>query len=165
VHAAGVKTVGGPVEPLELPEPPAPGLDEVLIEVEAAGVGNWDRFIRQGDWDVGISPPMALGVEAAGGVIAAGRAARMRPGSEVLAYWRAPSAPGSLGGAAARGRRIGSLEACRHVVGGGGCFPVPALTAAQALAAVSLSAGEHVLVAGGVTGELLFGLLSPEELE
>jgi len=86
VRAAGVKTVGGPVGPLELPEPPTPGLDEILIEVEAAGVGNWDRFVQQGDWDVGISAPMALGVEAAGRVIAAGRAARMRPGSEVLVY-------------------------------------------------------------------------------
>jgi NADPH:quinone reductase-like Zn-dependent oxidoreductase len=40
--------------------------------VRAAGVANWDDIVRQGGWDVGLSPPMALGVEAAGVVTAAG---------------------------------------------------------------------------------------------
>jgi hypothetical protein len=26
--------------------------DEVLLEVRAAGVGNWDEFVRTGGWDV-----------------------------------------------------------------------------------------------------------------
>ena len=35
------------------------------IAVRAAGVGDLDEIVRQGGWDVGIAPPMALGVEAA----------------------------------------------------------------------------------------------------
>jgi hypothetical protein len=48
--------------------------DEVLLEVRAAGVGNWDEFVRTGGWDVGAKPPMELGVEAAGVVLAVGQA-------------------------------------------------------------------------------------------
>jgi NADPH:quinone reductase-like Zn-dependent oxidoreductase len=54
------------------PRPLADG--EVLLEVMAAGVGNWDEFVRVGGWDVGAAPPMALGVEAAGTVAAVGDA-------------------------------------------------------------------------------------------
>jgi NADPH:quinone reductase-like Zn-dependent oxidoreductase len=46
--------------------------DEILIDVRAAGVGNWDEFVRTGGWDTGTRPPMALGVEAAGIVASAG---------------------------------------------------------------------------------------------
>jgi NADPH:quinone reductase-like Zn-dependent oxidoreductase len=42
--------------------------------VREAGVGNWDEFVRTGGWDVGAKPPMVLGVEAAGTVLAAGQA-------------------------------------------------------------------------------------------
>lgn len=35
-------------------------------------MGNWDEFVPTGDWDLGIRPPMALGVEAAGLVDAVG---------------------------------------------------------------------------------------------
>jgi hypothetical protein len=35
--------------------------DDVLLAVRAAGVGNWDEFVRTGGWDVGAKPPMALG--------------------------------------------------------------------------------------------------------
>jgi hypothetical protein len=40
----------------------------------AAGMGNWDEFVRTGGWDAGARLPMALGVEAADTVMAAGRA-------------------------------------------------------------------------------------------
>jgi NADPH:quinone reductase-like Zn-dependent oxidoreductase len=46
----------------------------VPLEVRAAGVGNWDEFVCTGGWDVGAKPPMALGVEAAGTVLAVGHA-------------------------------------------------------------------------------------------
>jgi NADPH:quinone reductase-like Zn-dependent oxidoreductase len=41
-----------------------------MFEVRAAGVGNWDDIVRAGDWDVGRTPPMALGVNVAGVVAA-----------------------------------------------------------------------------------------------
>src|ERR1700752_2635367 len=63
---AGVRTLGGKVETLEVDEPRPLAADEVLIDIRSAGIGNWDNIIRTGGWDVGLSPPLALGVEAAG---------------------------------------------------------------------------------------------------
>jgi len=37
-------------------------------------MGNWDEFVRTGGWDGAARLPMALGVEAADRVMAAGRA-------------------------------------------------------------------------------------------
>src|SRR5262249_59770751 len=48
------------------------GLEGVLFGVRAGGAGSGDEFARTGGWDLGIWPPMALGVEAAGLVAAAG---------------------------------------------------------------------------------------------
>ena len=73
MQAAGIRRVGARVEMIEVAGPRPLAGDEVLVEVRGAGVGNWDEFVRTGGWDVGASPPMALGVEAAGTVIAAGR--------------------------------------------------------------------------------------------
>src|ERR671935_1996518 len=72
LRAAGIEAFGDDVALLELPEPPALETGEVLIEVKAAGVGNWDEIVRTGGWDVGRVPPMALGVEAAGEVVGLG---------------------------------------------------------------------------------------------
>ena len=47
-------------------------LGQVLIEVKAAGVANWDEFVRTAGGDVGRVPPLALGVEAAGEVVGVG---------------------------------------------------------------------------------------------
>jgi NADPH:quinone reductase-like Zn-dependent oxidoreductase len=40
--------------------------------VRAAGVVNWDEIVRTGAGDVGRRPPLVLGVEAAGVVVAVG---------------------------------------------------------------------------------------------
>src|SRR5271165_1365999 len=61
--------------------------DDVLIEVRACGVGNWDEFARTGDWDLGIRPPMALGVEAAGFVAVVGdQVGGVKAGDRVTAH-------------------------------------------------------------------------------
>jgi NADPH:quinone reductase-like Zn-dependent oxidoreductase len=65
-----IRHIGGEVEMIDVSGPRRLAEDEVLIEVRAAGVGNWDEFVRTGGWDVGRSPRMALGVEAAGVVAA-----------------------------------------------------------------------------------------------
>src|SRR3954464_8231267 len=72
LRAAGIEAFGGEVGLLELQEPPPLEAGEVLIQVRAAGVGNWEDIVRTGGWDVGRVPPMALGVEAAGEVVAVG---------------------------------------------------------------------------------------------
>jgi NADPH:quinone reductase-like Zn-dependent oxidoreductase len=74
MQVAGIRRIGDRVEMIEVGEPAPLAGDEVLLEVLAAGVGNWDEVVRTGGWDVGARPPMALGVEAAGRVLAAGRA-------------------------------------------------------------------------------------------
>jgi NADPH:quinone reductase-like Zn-dependent oxidoreductase len=162
MQVAGIRRVGARVEMIEVGEPRPLADDEVLVGVEAAGVANWDEFVRTGGWDVGASPPMALGVEAAGTVLAAGRAVSdWAPGDAVMTHpvplrdqgtW-APRliAPAGL---LARKPRGASWEAAA-------AFPVPALTAEQVLSdTLHVRAGEQLLVhgAGGVTGGLLVAL-------
>jgi NADPH:quinone reductase-like Zn-dependent oxidoreductase len=72
MRVAGITARGEPVEILEVDEPAPPGADEVLLDVAAAGAGNWDELVRVGSWRVGGPAPMALGTEAAGTVLAVG---------------------------------------------------------------------------------------------
>ena len=150
MQVAGIRRVGARVEMIEVGEPRPLAGDEVLLEVRAAGVGNWDEFVRTGGWDVGARPPMALGVEAAGTVLAAGQAVGdWAPGDAVMTHpvplrdqgtW-APRliAPAGL---LARKPPSASWEAAA-------AFPVPALTAEQVLGdALNIHAGEQLLVHG-----------------
>jgi NADPH:quinone reductase-like Zn-dependent oxidoreductase len=147
---------------IEVDEPRPLAGDEVLLEVKAAGVANWDEFVRTGGWDVGARPPMALGVEAAGTVLAAGQAVSdWAPGDAVMTHpvplpdqgtW-APRLIARAGLLARKPDQVTWQAAA--------AFPVPALTAGQVLGdALNLHAGERLLVhgAGGVTGGLLVAL-------
>src|SRR3954464_10772361 len=162
MRAAGITALGEPVEMLEVDEPAPPAADEVLIDVAAAGVGNWDELVRIGGWQIGGPAPMALGTGAAGTVAGVGSdVTDVREGDEVITHplplrrhgtWAekvlAPAAT-----VAARPPEA-SWEAC-------GAFPIPALTAAQALdEALGIERGGWVVVngAGGVTGGLLVQL-------
>jgi NADPH:quinone reductase-like Zn-dependent oxidoreductase len=158
MQAAGIDAFGAEVRMLELEAPGSPAPDEVVISVQAAGVGNWEEFVRVGEWDVGRRPPLALGVEAAGVVVAAGEdVSSLAPGDDVLTH------PLPLRGQGAWAELLVAPAAlvARKPAGVSwevaGAFPVPALTADQALhEAAPLPAGEWVLVhgAGGVTGGL-----------
>jgi NADPH:quinone reductase-like Zn-dependent oxidoreductase len=157
-----VRRFGDPVELLALPGPRGLRPDEVLIDVRASGVGNWDEFARTGDWDLGIRPPMALGVEAAGHVAAVGdRVAGIMPGDRVTTH----SVPLRGQGAWAEQH----IAAAGHVavlppavsLDAAAALAVPALTADQAIGdALGVRAGQTVLVngAGGVTGGMLVQL-------
>ncbi|HZD67516.1 MAG TPA: NADP-dependent oxidoreductase [Actinomycetes bacterium] len=162
MQVAGIRRAGARVETLEVAEPRPLAGDEVLLEVKAAGVANWDEYVRTGDWDVGARPPMALGVEAAGTVLATGQAVSdWAPGDAVMTHpvplrdqgsW-APRLIAPAMWLARKPDRV-SWEAAA-------AFPVPALTAAQVLGdALNIHAGEQLLVngAGGVTGGLLVAL-------
>jgi NADPH:quinone reductase-like Zn-dependent oxidoreductase len=157
VRAAGVNRFGAEIQLLDLPEPsPRPG--EVLLRVRACGTGNWDEFVRTGGWDTGARPPMALGVEAAGVVEAVGAGVReLRPGDSVTTH--------SLPAGSWAEKFIAAADHVAPVSSGvpmtvAAALPVPALTADQALDAVTVRAGESVLVhgAGGVTGGVLVAL-------
>ena len=162
MRAAGIRRIGDAVELLELPGPRALRPDEVLIDVRACGIGNWDEIARQGGWDLGTRPPMALGVEAAGLVAAVGAQVNgIGAGDRVTAH----SLPLREQGAWAE-RYIAAAGHVAVVPPGvpfdaAAALPVPALTADQVIAdALGVRAGEAVLVhgAGGVTGGLLVQL-------
>jgi NADPH:quinone reductase-like Zn-dependent oxidoreductase len=159
---AGIEQWDDAVRMLEVADPSAPGAGEVLIEVKAAGVGNWDDIARAGNWDLGRTAPLALGVEAAGVVAAVGTDVDgWSAGDEVLTHplplvdqgtW----APWLLARATAVARKPSGVSWAIA-----GAFPVPALTAAQALDEAGGSRpGVQVLVngAGGVTGGLAVSL-------
>jgi NADPH:quinone reductase-like Zn-dependent oxidoreductase len=162
LRAAGVEAYGEGVKLLELPDPPAPGPGEVAIEVRAAGVANWDEFVRTGGWDVGRSPPLALGVEAAGEVIGVGPGVEWPSTGAAVTTHPLPLvhqgcwaerlvAPAGL--VAEKPENASWAEAA--------AFPVPALTADQVVAeALGLQQGETILVngAGGVTGGMIVEL-------
>jgi NADPH:quinone reductase-like Zn-dependent oxidoreductase len=162
MRGAGILSFAGPVSAIELADPRPLADDEALIAVRAAGVANWDEIVRQGGWDVGIAPPMALGVEAAGVVSAVGGAVRgWAAGDEILTHplplrdggtW----APQLIVPAALLARKPASMSWAAAAA-----LPVPALTAEQALSeAVEIKSGETLLIhgGGGVTGRLLVAL-------
>ena len=162
MRAAGIRQIGGPVELLRLPPPRAVRADEVLIDVQACGAGNWDEFVRTGGWDIGAHPPMALGVEAAGMVVAVGNSVE---GVSVGDLVTTHSLPLREQGCWAEK----FIAAAGHValippsvpVDAAAALPVPALTADQALTdGIDLRPGQTVLVhgAGGVTGGMLIQL-------
>jgi NADPH:quinone reductase-like Zn-dependent oxidoreductase len=158
MRAAGVERIGSAIQPLELPEPRPPRAGEVLLEVRASGMGNWDEFVRTGGWDTGVRPPMALGVEAAGLVASVGADVRhLRPGDAVTTH--------SLPAGSWAEQFIAAAEHVAPVPAGtpmavAAALPVPALTADEALDALAVRPGETVLVhgAGGVTGGVLVRL-------
>jgi NADPH:quinone reductase-like Zn-dependent oxidoreductase len=162
MRAAGIDAFGETVRLMTLPDPRPLAPDEVLLRVVAAGVGNWDEFVRVGNWDIGRTPPMALGVEAAGVVTTVGeRVSRWAPGDEVMTHavpvreqgaWSEQMiADGDL--LAPKPDSVSWEEA--------GASPVPALTAAQALREVITPNADGLLLvngAGGVTGRLIVAL-------
>jgi len=159
VLVAGISAYGEPVRLLEVADLRALRGDELLIEVRAAGVGNWDEFVRTGGWDVAAKPPMALGVAAAGVVTAVGDGVSgWATGDEVLTHplplrEQGTWAPYLIAPAALVARKPTSVgwEAA-------GAFPVPALTAEQVIVdTLAIADGERLLVNGaaGVTGRLL----------
>ena len=169
MQAAGISEFGGAVGRIELPDPRPLASDEVLIDVRAAGVGNWEELVRTGEWGVGRAPPMALGVEAAGVITAIGDSVKdWAPGDEVLSHplplrdqgtW----APLLIASASLLARKPGGLSWETAAA-----FPVPALTATQVIdGALAVGSNDLVLVHGGsgVTGTLLVGLAAARGAE
>ncbi|MEU5031843.1 NADP-dependent oxidoreductase [Streptomyces milbemycinicus] len=154
---------------LELPEPSSPGPGQILVAVEAAGVGPWDELLNGAGWDVGLRPPAALGVEGAGKVLAVGAGVTgFAVGDRVLAH-EAPL-PGGSGFWAERvlinadhaAACPPGLDAVRAAA-----LPVNGLTALQALEKLDLSRGQRLLITngGGATGALAIQLAAAKGIE
>src|SRR2546430_5133006 len=162
MRAAGIRALGEPVEILEVDELAPPGAGEVLIDVVAAGIGNWDELVRIGSWQIGGPAPMALGTEAAGTVAAAGSGvAELRKGDEVMTHPLPLRRHGTWAGRVLAPAATVAARPPEASWEAGGAFPIPALTGAQALdEALGIESGGWVVVngAGGVTGGLLVQL-------
>jgi NADPH:quinone reductase-like Zn-dependent oxidoreductase len=83
--AMRVHEFGGPhvihAEEIEVPQP---GPEEILVRVDAAGVGPWDAWIRSGSSVLPQPLPLTLGSDIAGTIVACGDpAANVRIGEEV----------------------------------------------------------------------------------
>jgi NADPH:quinone reductase-like Zn-dependent oxidoreductase len=169
MKASGVSGPDADVVLLEVPEPPAPGAGQLLLEVEAAGVGPWDRLLNGAGWDVGLHPPAALGVEGVGRVVAVGPDVEgFAVGDRVLAH-EAPL-PGGSGFWAER-VLITATSAAICPAGldpvQAGALPVAGLTAYQSLEALGLSRGERLLITngGGATGVLALQIAAARGIE
>ncbi|MFD5388597.1 NADP-dependent oxidoreductase [Streptomyces sp. NPDC127074] len=154
---------------LELPEPSSPGPGQILVAVEAAGVGPWDELLNGAGWDVGLRPPAALGVEGAGEVLAVGAGVTgFAVGDRVLAH-EAPL-PGGSGFWAERVLITADhTAACPPGLDAvqAAALPVNGLTALQALEKLDLSRGQRLLITngGGATGALAIQLAAAEGFE
>jgi NADPH:quinone reductase-like Zn-dependent oxidoreductase len=154
---------------LEVPEPSSPGPGQILVAVEAAGVGPWDRLLNGAGWDVGLRPPAALGVEGAGKVLAVGAdVTGFAVGDRVLAH-EAPL-PGGSGFWAERVLiNADHAAACPPGLDAvhAAALPVNGLTALQALQKLDLSRGQRLLITngGGATGALAIQLAGAKGIE
>src|SRR5262249_38533514 len=89
MKAAAIDRYGGPevLQAHVLPVP-RPRSKEILIRLEAAGIGVWDADIRAGEFESGKSRfPKVLGNDGAGTVVAVGQGVeRTKVGDRVYAY-------------------------------------------------------------------------------
>src|SRR6266516_4979523 len=167
MRAAGIDVFGADVRLLELAAPGSPAPDELVISVRATGVGNWDELVRVGDWDVGRKPPLALGVEAAGVVAAVGeQVTSFALGDELLTHPLPLRHQGTWAELLVAPAALVARKPAAVPWETAAAFPVPALTADQALTEVAPApAGKWLLVhgAGGVTGGLAVQLAVARE--
>jgi putative PIG3 family NAD(P)H quinone oxidoreductase len=151
MHAITISEPGGPevLRWTEVPDP-EPGLNEVLVEVEAAGVNRADLLQRQGKYPVPAGASEYPGMECSGRIARLGRGVKgWRVGDEVCALL------------------VGGGYAERVVVPAGQLLPIPtgvSLAEAASLpeafctvwsnvfATARLSPGEVFLVHGGASG-------------
>jgi NADPH:quinone reductase len=161
MKAAAIDQFGGPVTPHTLPVP-QPGPDEILIRVEAAGVGAWDPFEREGGFAEMMGThanfPYVLGSDGAGTVVDVGEnVTGFKKGDRVYAM----SLANPKGGFYAEYAAVKADDAS-PIPGGlsveqAAVLPVAAITALRGLDdTLGLKPGESVLVfgAGGGIGHL-----------
>lgn len=134
-------------------ELPAPAADEVVIAVEAVGLGHVDWLIAHGSYQLVPPVPHVPGTEVAGHVLAAGGGVEnLSPGDPVVALARAGLAQAAVAPALLVARRPATVEAALAAA-----LPLNGLTVLHGLLDRGrLSAGETLLVlgAGGGVGLL-----------
>ncbi|MBM0277104.1 quinone oxidoreductase family protein [Micromonospora tarensis] len=156
MQAAALDEFGGP-EVITLRKLPIPQVadDEVLIKVWSAGVGVWDAYERQGVLvPEGSALPIVPGSDGAGTVVAAGsKVTGLAVGD--LVYVSATTRP--KGGCYAEYAAVQAQYAAKVpdgvAVEHAGAMPTDALTALAGLDALSLAAGDWLLIFGASGGQ------------
>ena len=137
---------------------PEVGPDEVLIRVEAAGVGEWDPFEREGGfakiYQVEPKFPYVLGSDGAGTVTAVGMSVqRFKPGDRVYAFTLMNPKGGSYAQYAAVKADFVSHIPGKLTMQQAGAMPFDAMTALRGLDdTLGLKAGESIMVFGASGG-------------
>lgn len=153
MKAAAIHRFGDPdvFQTDELPVP-RPKPDEVLIRLDAAGVGVWDPAVRTGELRLGPNHfPQVLGNDGAGEVVAVGSDVKhLKPGDRVYAYsmaggFYAEYATVQQDSVARIPRGLSSLQA--------GALGADGITALCGLhEALKLASGEALLIFGASGG-------------
>jgi NADPH:quinone reductase-like Zn-dependent oxidoreductase len=136
---------------------PAIGPDDVLVRVDTAGVGEWDPWVREGEFAamVGQKPhfPYVLGSDGAGTIAAVGeRVSRFREGDQVYGY----SALSEKDGFYAEYTAMKADDVAPLPKGltleAAGAMPADAVTALCGLELLKLRAGSSMFVFGASGG-------------
>src|SRR5690349_2624323 len=159
MRAVALDKFGGP-ESLKIQNMPIPQIEanEVLIRVEAAGVGAWDPFEREGGFVqlTGIKPtfPYVLGTDGAGTIAAVGRdVSRFKEGDRVYAAELANPKGGFYAQYAAVRSDNVSLIPGDLTIEQAAVLPIDGLTALAGLEnTLHLQAGESLMVFGASGG-------------
>jgi NADPH2:quinone reductase len=159
MRAVALDKFGGP-ETLQLHNLPIPEIEpqEVLIRVEAAGVGAWDPFEREGRFVeiMGTKPsfPYVLGTDGAGTIAAVGKdVTRFKEGDRVYAAELANPKGGFYAQYAAVKADNASLIPGHMSIEQAAVLPTDALTALTGLEKVlGLKSGESLMVFGASGG-------------
>lgn len=158
MRAAVIESFGGP-EVLKLAElsTPTPGEGEVLIRVEAAGIGSWDRQERAGEYDGAFGMPSTfpyvLGWDGAGTVAAVGHGVtRFRPGDPVYAASMPLPRGGFYAEYAVVEEQFVSKRPKQLSVEQAAALPWDSLTALSGLKALELGPGDTVMIFGASGG-------------
>lgn len=159
MRAVALDKFGGP-ESLKIQNVPIPEIDddEVLIRVEAAGVGAWDPFEREGGFVeiMGIKPkfPYVLGTDGAGTIEAAGKNVnRFKEGDRVYAAELANPKGGFYAQYAAVKADNASLVPGHLTIEQAAVLPSDGLTALTGLEKVlGLKSGDSLMVFGASGG-------------
>jgi NADPH:quinone reductase-like Zn-dependent oxidoreductase len=128
---------------------PDPGDDEVLIKVNAAGVGPWDAWIRAGKSALPQPLPLTLGSDLAGDIAAVGaRVSGLRTGEPVYGVTN-PQFVGAYAEYAVASAAMVSSKPTSLNYNEAASVPVVAVTAWQALFdQAQLKAGQTVVIHG-----------------
>jgi NADPH:quinone reductase-like Zn-dependent oxidoreductase len=128
---------------------PDPGRGEVLVKVEAAGVGPWDGWIRAGKGALPEPLPLTLGSDLAGEVVAVGPGvSRPRVGEQIYGVTNSRFVGAYAEYALASAAMVSSKPASLSYIEAAG-VPVVAVTARQALFdQAKLTTGQTVVIHG-----------------